>query len=87
MAALDAPSIDMLNAAWAKAEAQNVFWHEHRNELLAQYPDQFVAASTSEVVAASADLQALLRELAERGIGRSEVRIRFISTDPQRFML
>ena len=87
MAVIDVPSIETMNAAWAEAQVQDVFWHEHRNELLATYPDQLVAVRNSEVVAASTDLQTLLRDLAAQGIARNEVGIRFISTDPQRFML
>lgn len=87
MAAADVPSLADLEEAWAEAQIQDAFWREHQHELLAKYPDQFVAMRRDKIVASSPKLQTVLEQLEQRGIDRADVRIRFVSLDPRRYML
>jgi actin-like ATPase involved in cell morphogenesis len=76
-----------LDEAWARAEAQDAYYRQHVRELLARYPDHFVAIKPDGVVAASRDIETLLKELAERGIDRRDIGIRYLETNPRRYIL
>jgi alkylhydroperoxidase/carboxymuconolactone decarboxylase family protein YurZ len=80
--------LERAREAWERAEAQQVFWQEHRAEFLERFPDQFVAASPEgDVIAADPDLQRLTQLLVARGIEPTSTWIQFIATDPQRYLL
>ena len=80
------PSLDGADEAWAAAEEEDTFWHEHYGQYLEQYPDQFVAVSDGAVVATDSDLQQLLRILRKKGLDPRRVWVRFMTADPRRVM-
>jgi hypothetical protein len=56
------------------------FWDAHYAELLATYPEQFVAVKDGRVVATNTDLALLVYELRDHGIdARTDVAIQFIT--------
>lgn len=82
------PRLEDPRAAQEQAEAEATFWRDHYRELLAAYPDQFVAvaADTGEVVAASPDVTHLKRLLDARRLRPEQVWVRFLTADARRLM-
>jgi hypothetical protein len=65
-----------------EGNARRAWWDEHWDELVARYPDQFVAVVGREVVGARADLSDLLDELDELYPGERPVaEIEFVTAD------
>lgn len=71
---------EQARASFARGMKVRDFWIEHREVLLVRYPDQFVAVKDEEVIAADADLIALLRSLEAMGLTVSDVMIELLST-------
>ncbi len=71
---------EQARVAFAEGKRVRDFWIEHREALLVRYPDQFVAAKDDDVIAADADLIALLRSLEAMGLTTSDVMIEWLST-------
>src|SRR4051812_22132699 len=78
-----APDLETAREAWDAAEREQDFWRQHYGELLKQYPDQFVAVLDGQVVAASADLQRILKTLKQQGIDLTGVWLEFLGTNPR----
>ena len=53
-----------------------------RDELTAQYPDQFVAMGADGAIIASATLDGLFAEIDRRGIARGTCVVEFLSSQP-----
>ena len=80
-------SLESAREALQEAEAQDVFWREHHDELLAEYPEHFVAVSRDRFVAADADLLGLVQVIKDAGQDLQSVSIRFLTKDRRRLML
>lgn len=64
------------------------FWEEHYAELLAGYPEMFVAVRDGHVVAANPDLAFLVYDLRDKHLDpRKDVAIEFISSNSARLLL
>ncbi len=65
-------------------DIERAFWKEHRAELKAKYPDQFVAISraTGEVVAVAPDLSSALQAAKRAGYQQTEIWCRGMRTPP-----
>lgn len=81
------PALDQSQAALREAEAERTFWERHGVALGRQYPDQFIAVRDCEVVAAAAELPALVAQLETKGISPTGLWIRFLETNPRRLVL
>ena len=73
--------------ALREADEDEAFWTGQFERLVREFPDQFVAAHNGEVVATAAQLEDLLSALSARGLDPQQVRIRFIASDPCRYLL
>ena len=58
-----------------------------RNELTAQYPDQFVAMAADDTIIASATLDGLFDEIDRRGIDREYCIVEFLDAEPVMYIL
>lgn len=65
------------------------FWHDNYEQLLRQYPEQFVAVTRSgEVAAADGDLVQLVEQLRESGMDpQADVAIEFITAQGDSLLL
>ena len=61
-----------------------VYIQEHREQLLKEYPEEWIAVLDLKIVGHSGDLDALLRELDSSGIPRGEACIKHLTTKPPR---
>jgi len=86
--AVTVPSLESaeVQAAWEAADAEQAYWDDHYESILAEHPDQFVAVKDHEVVATAKDLPALLGTLAGQNIAASQVWVRYVTADPHRLM-
>ena len=62
-------------------------YDSRRDELTAQYPDQFVAMAADDTIIASATFHGLFAEIDRRGIVRGDCVAEFLSTGPDRWIL
>ena len=53
-----------------------------RDELTAQYPDQFVAMAEDGAIIASATLDGLFTEIDRRGVARGTCVVEFLNSEP-----
>ena len=58
-----------------------------RDELTAQYPNQFVAMAADDTIIASATFHGLFAEIDRRGLIRGDCVVEFLSTDPDLWLL
>ena len=58
-----------------------------RDELTAQYPDQFVAMAADDTIIASETLDGLFAEIDRRGLSRGDCVGEFLSSDPNLWIL
>ena len=58
-----------------------------RDELTAQYPDQFVAMAADDTIIASETLDGLFEEIDRRGIERGPCVVEFLSSEPEMWIL
>lgn len=57
------------------------FWASHYEDLLARYPEKFVAVRDGDVIASNSDLAMLVYDLRDKHIDpRTDVAIQFISS-------
>lgn len=84
--ALAPPRLNSARAAIADAEAEQAFWASHHAELMAKYPEEFVAVSKGAVVAHSPKLQQLIQLIEGLHVDPTHVWVRFVTAD-QRNML
>lgn len=71
-----------------ESRAIQAFWDHHYDELLAQYPEQFVAVKDEKVVAADADLARLVYKLRDLNLDpRTDVAIEYISSESSKLIL
>jgi hypothetical protein len=77
------------SAATALQEAahEQDFWNANAEALARRYPDQFVAVVDGDVAATGVDLDDLQRALAQKGLDLRRAWVRFLSSDPRRFVL
>ena len=64
-----------------------LFFDEHREELLQQYPEHWVAIYDQQVVGAANRLPQLLKELEERGLPQGDAFIERLSAKEDSFAL
>jgi hypothetical protein len=83
------PPIEDAAAALREAERERAFWTANEHRLTSTHPDQFVAVSadTERVAAVADDLPQLYAELRHDQIDPYRVWVRFLSSDPRRFIL
>jgi hypothetical protein len=75
-------TFEAAEAARRAADEEWAFWHQNLHAYLKKYPDQFVAVFGGAVVAANADLGALLADLRAQGLDVKRVWIRFFAANP-----
>lgn len=74
-------------AATANGAAQTTpndeiaFWGAHATELVVRYPDQYVAVYEGRVVAAGANLLAVISALQQQGLEPVQVWLRYLNAD------
>ena len=73
--------------AWAAAEEEDVFWRDHYDGYVEQYPDRFVAVAGGQVVAASSDLRHLLGIIEGKGLDVRRTWVRYIAATPRDLIL
>ncbi len=56
-----------------------LYFDEHREELLQQYPDRWVAVYHQQVVGATKDLERLVRQLERKGIPPGRAFIEYLT--------
>lgn len=66
-------------AAMRQFEREMVYYETHWEELLGQYPEQWVAIHQERVVGAAPGLDNLLTALQERGIPIGEALVEFVT--------
>jgi hypothetical protein len=69
------------------AEVEQEFWREHWEEMLARYPEQFVAVFGGNVIAHGSDLQDLCQRIAEAGLDPPSVWAKHITAKPPHWRL
>jgi len=79
--------MESARAALGEARADQDFWERNYQRFLELYPDKFVAAHDGDAVAADADLQQLVQLIEAKGLDLKEVRVRFITANPQFLLL
>ena len=63
------------------------YYEAHQEELLKQYPEQWVAVFNEQVVGASADYERLLDELQEKGVPLGSVYIQLATEKDEVWIL
>jgi hypothetical protein len=83
------PPIRGAEAALREAERERAFWTANEQRLTVAYPDQFVAVAPADgrVVGTADTLPELYAELRHDGVDPHRVWVRFLSSDPRRFIL
>ena len=78
------PSIESARRAWEEAEREDAFWHEHYDDYLKQYPDQFVAVTKADgqFVAANVDADRLIDTIKANGLTVKQVWVRWMAATP-----
>ena len=76
-----------LDAVFKQAQVEEAFWDQRANDLGRKYANQFVAVFDGEVVAAAPQLQDVLQQLQAQGLDGRRAWLRFMATDPYRFVL
>ena len=82
-------------AGGAAGIAESLRWYgercdlfdRRRNELTAQYPDQFVAMAADDTIIASETLDGLFDEIDRRGIERAPCVVEYLSSEPEVWIL
>ena len=69
-----------VEAELARYQADVLYLEKHRQELLARYPDHWVAIYHQQVVGAAKDPRRLLKQLKRKGIPPSQVHRERLST-------
>ncbi|MGD9935012.1 MAG: hypothetical protein AB7T37_15045 [Dehalococcoidia bacterium] len=71
-----------LRQSFQEAECIQAYWTAHYQELLAEYPEEFVAVRDGVVVGHDVELAALYYDLAEKGLNAAEdVAIEYVSAN------
>jgi hypothetical protein len=83
---IELPSTEGWDALWAEGEREDAFWAEHYQELLTQYPDEFVAVKDGKVIAHHPDLFALRRITDEMGLDPTRLWVRFLTAHWERYL-
>ncbi len=60
--------------------ADALYFEAHRQELLRQYPEQWVAVYDRQVVATASEIPELREQLDQQGFPRGEVFVEYVST-------
>jgi hypothetical protein len=77
----------MLDTGLARFRSDAEYVDAHRNELLARYPECWVAVFNGRVVADDPDLDGMLKKLRDRGIPPSHVYRAYLSTREELLLL
>ena len=62
-------------------------FNRRRDELTAQYPDQFVAMAADDTIIASETLDGLFAEIDRRGIEREPCVVKYLNSKPEVWIL
>ena len=82
------PSIEGLLPALARAKEMDLWWDAHHNDLLAIYPERFVAVKDGEVIASNEDVAMLFYSLRDLGLSASrDVSVKFLSSRKGNWLL
>lgn len=66
---------------WDRADGVFRYWMDHFEELIVEYPEQYVAMRDGEIIAAHATLSALCDDIEARGLDiTQDVACRFITS-------
>jgi Family of unknown function (DUF5678) len=81
--------LEASDAAYKRAVEGDAFWNEHHDELVARYPDEFVAVRVNdrEVIDHDTDLMVLADRLEARGYSHLDVWVEFMFTEFPRYIL
>lgn len=67
--------------------ADALYFAAHRQELLDQYPDRWVAVYDRQVVASAKQLPRLLQQLDRQGLPRGKVFVEYLATNEDLLIL
>ena len=81
------PPLDAAAAALEAAKHEQAYWEANADTLARQYPDQFVAVHDGKVIAHAPDLMELHEQVRSRGLDIQATWVRFLASDPRRFIL
>ncbi len=81
------PSLDKAKERMQEAAAQQAYWDEHYDEVLAKYRDQFVAVKDGAVVGAEPDLAQLMLVLSTKRIDIRDTWVRYVTEDHSKLLL
>lgn len=63
------------------------FYEAHREELLQQYPERWVAIYNQEIVGAAEDLKQLIAQLERKGIPRGRAFVEYVTSNEELLIL
>jgi len=81
------PALDRAKDAFEQAREEQDFWEKNYQRFLELYPDKFVAVSNAEVIVADEDLQKIIQLIEAKGLELANVKIRFVTANPQFLLL
>ncbi|MDE3096019.1 MAG: hypothetical protein KGK07_08460 [Chloroflexota bacterium] len=84
---MTAPSLEQAKERMLEAAEEQEYWDRHYDEVLAKYPDQFVAVKDGVVVGAESDLAQLIFVLSTRHIDIRDTWVRFVTEDHSKLLL
>ena len=87
MTAIPGLSAEEIRAGLQQFKRDGEYWHEHRAEFKALYPDQYVAVFDGRMVGHDADNWALLNRLDEEGVDVLEAYIEFVPLNARPYIL
>jgi hypothetical protein len=73
-------------ASWKRGEEHREFWRKNHARFAREFPAEYVAVESGEVVAHSPSLHALVGYLEGRGISPGEVFIEYLAVNPASMM-
>ena len=77
----------MASATLDRYRDDALYFEQHRQELLARYPECWIAVSGERVVATGGSLRRLLQQLDAAGLPRGQVFVEHLSTEEDLLIL
>lgn len=79
--------MDKVQTALQRFKHDTAYYEAHHEELLARYPEQWVAIYNQQVVGAAPDYEPLLDELQAKGFAVGEVLVEFLTRHDELLIL
>jgi hypothetical protein len=79
--------VSKMQAELQRFKRDTAYYEAHQEELLEQYPEQWVAIYDERVVGADADLHHLLTTIKEKGISPGQALVEYITSKDELLIL